>query len=239
MSLTIVSGANYEYRDFYWRLKADCYKFGYDFIGYDYGGLNNGIPFEIKVHNPKDFSKYVGKIPDKPLMLLDALDKAKESLVYMDADVRILKPFDEVGIGDYDIGLTVHDPKFHDGYNGDIVIDERYPFITCYLNSGVIFLKDTKATRKFLKLWYAEMENTTANSDQEALTNLMRKHIGEDNWDKEWHFIDEIKIKFFPASKYNHMTLYGYEEKEPKIRHFVGTVEEKLSQGAIKECVDF
>lgn len=226
--MRIISGANYEYKEFYEKLKQDTQKFGYDFSGYDYGELGDGEKFEMELNNPKDFTKYVGKIPDKPKLILNALEKHKEFLAYLDCDVRIKEDFKEV-IGDYDFGVCVHDMRFHSGAG----IDTRYPHITCYLNAGVLFINNTENARKFLGEWVKEVQLASAKSDQEALTNLLRKHIPEERWDQKDHNVFGVKVRFFPASKYNFIRRYGYTEKNPKIIHYTGAVYEKIAMGAL------
>lgn len=226
MKITVISGADKNYKQFYEKVRDDSRRFGYEFIGYDYGGLGDGIPFEVTLRNPKDFTKYVGKIPDKPKIILDAINRTDNLVAYLDADVRIQDKFDEV-VGDYDIGVTVHDPKFHDGE----LVDTRYNFITCYLNAGVIFANNTENARRFISEWIKEIQESSANSDQEGLTNLLRKHVSD--WSKEYHDVLGIRVRFFPASKYNFITRYGYDEISPKLIHFTGTVEEKINNGAL------
>lgn len=229
MSITIISGANAEYSKFYQKIKEDALRFGYNFQGYDYGGLKDGIPISVELHNPKDFSKYVGKIPDKPFVVLDALERHKTWIIYLDADVRIRDSFNEI-IGDYDIGITAHDPKFHQG----TPIDTRYNFITGYLNAGVIFFNNTEGTRKFIVEWIKKIKASTANSDQEGLTSLLKEYIPEMDWDKEYHNVAGAKIRLFPAAKYNYISRYGYDPAEAKLIHYTGTTEEKINQGALK-----
>lgn len=230
MPITIVSGANHEYREFYFKLKEDAFKLGYEFLGYDYGGLNDGVAFDLELHNPKDCTKYVGKIPDKPKMLLNALERVNGFVAYMDCDVRIKQKIDEV-IGDYDIGITAHDPKLHSGKG----IDDRYNFITCYLNAGVIFLNNTEGTKRFINEWIKKIKESTANSDQEGLTNLLRSYIPEDGWGKPYHKVAGAKVKLLPASKYNFIARYGYDEPNPKIVHYTGLPQEKISMGILRD----
>lgn len=224
-NIRIISGANLEYKEFYDKLKEDATKLGYGFSGYDYGGLGEGIPFDVNIRNTTidDYAeKYVGKIPGKPLMILDALNRTDDFIVYLDADVRMKDNINEI-LYDYDIGVTVHEKEFHD-------CDDRYQEITGYLNAGVIFVNNTEGARRFIEKWIKEIEKTESKSDQEGLVKLLKKHI--DEWEKESHMIDGIKVEFFPSAVYNYTGKRGQCDN-PKIKHFPGTKEEKIAMGAL------
>lgn len=219
--MRIISGANSEYRDFYLKLKEDSKKLGYKFSGYDYGGLGEGIPIEVGLTNPIDYDKYVGKIPGKPKIILDAIERFDDFIVYLDSDVRIMKPFNVEGY--YDIGITAHDVSFHEG-------EEQYLHITGYLNAGVIFVNNTENAKRFIRQWIKEVEYSETGSDQEALTSLLRKHIID--WKKQEHDIFGIKVKLFPSAEYNYTGIRG-ECEEPIFRHYTGTITDKIAHGAL------
>ena len=217
----IITGANKEYKPFYDKLKEDCQKFGYDFRGYDYGGLGDGENFDVKLKNPTENGKYVGKIPEKPQIILGALNRYQEFIVYLDADVRIMQPFNVEG--DYDIGITAHDPRFQEG-------DEPYLHITGYLNAGVIFINNTDGARKFINEWIKDVEFSTTGSDQEALTNLLRRHITD--WTKQDHDVLGVKVRLFPSAVYNYTGIRG-ECDNPILRHYTGIIQDKIAHGAL------
>ena len=167
--------------------------------------------------------KYVGKIPDKPRVILDALNNWEDFIVYLDSDVRIKQPIDEI-VGDYDVGITTHDVKFHTG-------EERYLNITGYLNAGVIFLNNTDKAKEFVKRWIEYVRNSKTGSDQEALTNFLRDYVVD--WTKENHNILGSRVKFFPSPVYNYTGIRG-ECENPKLVHYCGTVQDKINNGALK-----
>lgn len=224
--IRVISGANSTYREFYNKLKEDCKKFGYYFSGYDYGDLGDGTPFNVGLVNPTDYSRYVGKIPDKPKIILDALNRYKEFLIYLDSDVRIVRDISEV-VDDYDVGITSHDPIYHDGK----LANDKYPHITCYLNAGVIFFRNNNKSKHFVEEWIEDVKNTTTGSDQEALTNLLRRHITD--WSIKEHEVVGAKVRLFPSPIYNFTGLRG-DCLNPKIIHYTGTVEDKIKRGALK-----
>lgn len=224
MSITVISGADKQYKDFYFKVKEDCYRLGYDFIGYDFGGINDGIPIEMELHNPTDFSNYVGKIPTKPKMLLDALKRANGLIVYVDSDVRLLEDFRGF-TDDFDIGVTIHGEEMRDREG------ERYGHITGWLNAGVIFFNPNENSERFINNWIEYIDKSSAKSDQEGLTMYLRENISD--WMEGDHEFDGIKVRFLPCREYNSTSQYGFEGN-PKIIHFTGTIEEKLNNGILR-----
>jgi len=220
--MRIITGANKEYKELYNKVKEDAKAFGYKFGGYDYGDLGEGKKISVGIKNPTEYGQYVGKIPGKPLMLLSALKDYDEFLVYVDADVRIKQPIDEV-VGDYDIGVTSNDKRFHTG-------KEKYLYITGFLNAGVVFINNTEKAKEFVKEWNEEIQYTTTNSDQEALTNILRRGIKD--WDITDHEINGVKVRLFPSPVYNYTGIRG-ECDNPKIVHFIGTLKDKLLNGVL------
>lgn len=221
-AMRIISGANKDYEQFYLKLKEDTEKFGYKFSGYDYGGLCEGIKFDVNLINPTDYTRYIGKIPGKPKVILDALERFDDFIVYLDSDIRIRRPIDNIK-GDYDIGVTAHDPCFHEG-------EERCLEITGFLNAGVVFANNTVKARDFIVEWIKEVEFTSTGSDQEALTNLLRRHI--EDWSVPEHEVVGAKVRLFPSPEYNYTRIRG-EHDNPRLVHYTGTVEDKIKLGAL------
>lgn len=207
-NMLILSGANKKYKIFLENLKNDIKRFGYRFK-------------EIKIDQsfPEKFEKdvYKAKIKNKPEIILENMEEGFN--VYMDSDIRILKDFSEVK-GSYDIGFTAHDPKYHDGK----LRVEANPHITGYVNAGVIFINNNERSRRFIKEWIAERPYTATGSDQEALTNLLRRHV------RLWKGNTEVlgaKIRLYPSDIYNSRE----DRTEAKIRHYTGTYDKKIKDG--------
>ena len=167
---------------------------------YDLGQLGYGTKFEGKVSNVVH-----KRIPSKPAIILDGLSKINKDdfLVWLDADTLLMDNIDEIE-GDYDIGVTVRKKKSKK-------IQEAW------INAGVIFVKNTDFSFRFLKTW---IEKTSQRGgDQWALNELCNLQTNT----LETISINEIKIKKFSCEIYNNFYFSENQEKA-KILHYKNDV---------------
>jgi hypothetical protein len=205
--MIIISGSEKKFKKFLDYLVKDCEYLGYEMILNDYE--------KYKFDNKHEIDVYKAKIPMKPEIILDSIKGKTGKFAYMDCDVRIKERVSFNG----DIAITTREPRYQDGK----ILNHAYPHITGYLNAGVIFLKATDKVRAFIKEWIKEIPYTQTGSDQEALTNLLRRHITD--WSYGIKDVMGLKIELLPINIYNCKT----GDKEAKIFHFAGTYEEKCA----------
>jgi len=188
--ITVITAANEKFKDMAEMCMRASEDLGYDTVVYDLGGLGFGKPFNGRV-----FDKTSAKIPSKPNIIFDALQNVDEDdfVVWLDADALLWKPIDEI-MGDYDIGVTVRNPKEQEH---DLPI-----------NAGVVFIKKTPSAIKFMKKWIAQCEKAT--SDQTALNKLLLVKSAD---------IDTVldrqgaKVRCFACDSYN-----NFYFKKPQLR---------------------
>ena len=226
--MTIITGSDKSHRGCVQNLRCSCRGFGYRFLVYDYDGTDHDIPFPIDFESYKKHGKvdYAPKLSHKPWVIYDALNRANDyCYCYCDADVEFLSPIPEVGKADFDIGVTAHPaplvkewPKYH-----------MYPEMSAYLNAGVIFFKKSPETLRFIRVWMKEVKQCGTRSDQHALTNLVRRAFGLQQW-----YMGDVKVvagarvKLFDSTIYNYVPRYKLLNVFPKIIHHIGQ----------KVCVD-
>jgi len=171
---------------------------GYPTRVYDLGGLGFGKPFEARV------SPQIGaKIPSKPNIIRDTLDDVGDNdvVVWIDADALILERIDEILEEDFDIGVTVRQPK---GKENDLPI-----------NAGIVFVRKTSAALKFVDEWIKLCE--TGVSDQQELNKLCQVTTKDLDTSVTRH---NTLIHVFQCRIYNN----SYFAKKPvphaKIKHY-------------------
>jgi len=128
-------------------------KLGYPTKIYDLGGSGIGKPFEARV------SPQVGaKIPSKPNIIKDALLDAdvNDVVVWIDADALILDRIDEILDVNFDIGVTVRQPKAKEN--------------SLPINAGIVFVRKTDRALKFVDNWIELCK--TGVSDQQELNRI-------------------------------------------------------------------
>lgn len=158
----------------------------------------------------------------KPLCILDCINRSVGRLVFLDADAFLINKIDEVFTHDFDIGVTLRrlkELRFIDK-EGQCMV----------LNSGVMFFNsDTSKLELFIKMWNQEIEKTRDYLiEQTALTHLIQKtrkdvyngyyKTGILNADKKI-----IKIIVLPCEIYNYNWIEeGIDLEEVKVLHFKG-----------------
>lgn len=195
--ITFVSAANKKFETYLLRLKQDLKKLDYNFIIYNLGGLDFGIPFNGKVGKTS-----YQTIPCKPEIIEKALISVEDNsfVVWLDADTIINSRIDEI-IDDYDIGVTVR--KVKNKETEDIPI-----------NAGVLFFQKTKNTMKFIDVW--KQKSYEFGGDQIPLNELCNSNISDTN---QIVVQDNLKIKAFPCDIYNNF-YFEKDQSHAKIVHF-------------------
>ena len=134
--ITVITAADSNFKEFVEKCADSSKQLNYKTLIYDLGGLGYGIPFKARV-SPK-----VGaKIPSKPSIIQDALGKVEKGdiVAWLDADTILWERFDEIAYGNYDIGVTVRQPK---------QTENGLP-----INAGVVFVRKTRNAKQFVKQW--------------------------------------------------------------------------------------
>jgi hypothetical protein len=195
--ITFVSAANKTFEKYLLKLTQDLKKLNYNYIIYNLGGLDFGIPFDGKV-GKKSFHT----IPCKPEIIENALNLVDENnfVVWLDADTIINSRIDEI-IGEYDVGVTVRKIKNKE--------TEDMP-----INAGVLFFRKNKNTMKFVNDW--KQKSYKYGGDQIPLNELCNINLSDTN---QIVLRDYLKIKAFPCDIYNNF-YFAKDQSHAKIVHF-------------------
>jgi hypothetical protein len=194
----ILSQADYAFRDRLEFSLSQSEKFGYETVVYDMGGLGYGRECPgflecLDVHHRAAVCML------KPFMMLDALEKTDETVVYLDADAFLVGNIDEIETDDYDIGVT---------YKGG---EKR-----TYINAGVLFIKNNERAKKFLKTWIEDIKRFDEKlrsvdprqlGDQIFLNDLVFSHVSKGKLLGRVKDVDGTRVKFFDYRDYNNFNL--------------------------------
>jgi hypothetical protein len=171
---------------------------GYEPIIYDLGGLGIGKCFDAKVS-----SQIGAKIPSKPNIIKDALLDVDDNdvVVWIDADALILDRIDEILNVDFDIGVTVRQPKAKEN--------------SLPINAGIVFVRKTKQALKFVDNWIKLCE--TGISDQQELNKLCQVTTK----DMDTSVVrDNTLIHVFQCRIYNNSYFKKKSPSHAKILHY-------------------
>ena len=195
--ITVITAADSNFKEFVEKCADSSKQLNYKTLIYDLGGLGYGIPFKARV-SPK-----VGaKIPSKPSIIQDALGKVEKGdiVAWLDADTILWERFDEIAYGNYDIGVTVRQPK---------QTENGLP-----INAGVVFVRKTRNAKQFVKQWIELCE--TGVSDQVELNKLAQVSSNDANSTVQR---GNIKIKAFECNIYNNF-YFKKTQLHAKIIHY-------------------
>jgi len=172
-------------------------------VTYDLGGLGFGTPWELsKIDSVggKKISTGVRVCLTKPEVILNALKVVDdgEILAYLDTDTLLLDRIDELEDEEFDFGFTWQGSKKGRGY----------------CNAGVIFVRKTKASIRFLKKWinniHSDVEGVVKRrglrslGDQIFLNELIDKKLGVGSRRKgTTQKVLGAKVKFLNIDIYN------------------------------------
>lgn len=193
--MQIITASNKQFEPIYNNLKSSLEKLKLKHEVYDLGDLGFGIPF-FEDNNLFQKAGYYNIIANhyksrslfKPRVVKDALERFNDDVVWLDSDTQVLKKFDISG--DYDIGVAERE------FSQSETLPNVFKMMQGKHNAGVIFFKNTKATREFVDKWCelvvvgVETERGVIRNDQLALNNLLK--------------FFNVKIKVFPH-QYNDM----------------------------------
>lgn len=195
----IVIAGDLKYKDYVLQGMNYALKLNYPVIVYDLGGTGLGYKFEGRVTDEPN-----AKIPCKPRIILNALDKVDDNdfVVWLDSDALIYSRIDEI-IGDYEIGVTIRAPK---------MTEHSLP-----LNAGVVFVKKNSKAIEFVKQWMSLSE--AGVSDQPPLNQLCRVTNKDRNTIVERN---GVRIKVWQCEIYNNFYKEGKKSgpKNAKIIHY-------------------
>src|SRR6056300_24193 len=195
--ITVITAADSNFKEFVEKCADSSRQLNYKTFVYDLGGLNYGIPFEGRVS-----PKIGAKIPSKPSIILDALGRVNKGdiVAWVDADTILWERFDEIELGNYDIGVTVRRPKQAES---DLPI-----------NAGVVFVRKTRNAEEFVKKWIALCD--TGVSDQVELNKLSQVTSNDLNTTVQK---ENTKIHVFECDIYNNF-YFKKTQLHAKITHY-------------------
>lgn len=157
---------------------------------------------------PGDFK---GTIPFKPDIIKRALAMGIQKLVWMDADAFCVQHIDEMFEQEFDLCFTLRSREEHD------LVPQSEKLRYAYINAGVIFIRNTQATRDFVDRWILEVDKTESKSDQEALNNLLLLS------GYEWGTFQDLyraRIMTVPTELWNYYRFEFGVPKTAKVLHF-------------------
>ena len=152
-----------------------------------------GKDFEVAEN---DFVDFIKKCTFKPLLIKKVLGNTREPFAWIDVDCLIVGKLDIKF--NFDLGVTMRRKSERD--------QDEYSDYSGWINAGVIFINNTLRAKRLVEEWIEEIPNTKTGTDQEALSNLVRRRP---------------EIKAFTTDEYN----FFYFPEEPgnaKILHFKG-----------------
>jgi len=179
--MLIVIAGDYRFRPYVENADRTTRALGYETLVFDLGNLGMGESFQGRV---SDIPLHT--IPCKPHMLREACSRVAEDsyVVWLDADAIMQARIDEIR-QDYDLGVTMRTKIGNDPRVGAI-------------NAGIVFVRNTAATRRFLDVWAAKSD--LLDGDQSALNAL----IPLEKQDRDQCVGRQgIKVQVFPCAVYN------------------------------------
>lgn len=197
MITTVIAG-DFNFKKYVEKSVEYSTKLGYNTLVYDLGNLGFGEPFEARVT-----AKIGAMIPSKPNIIKHALANVNEGdiVAWIDADALIVQRFDEIADTDFDIGVTVRQPKAREN--------------SLPINAGIVFLRKTSETLKFVDKWVELCESGV--SDQQELNKLAQITT------QDMHTTvirDKTKIHAFPCRIYNNFYFSKKSVPHAKIKHY-------------------
>lgn len=189
----IVTCANAAYDEIIKASMARNTGLGYKVRVYDIGSLGIGKPFNTNFMPVAIAERLRGRLPIKPLIILQGLKDAGVPVCWMDADAFAIRRFDDVGM-DFDVAVTMRRPEERGA--------TRWPTFYGFANAGVIFFNHTPAAFQFIDMWIREVEMTSSLSDQEALNRLVLQATDFTEYNKVFR-LGAIRIKILKTDEYN------------------------------------
>jgi len=222
--MKIIIAADGRFREMVEFADSQAKKFGYETLVYDLGGLGIGEEFSVAKEEltEENDEPHIVMAPFKPRLIRHALRAHDDFLVWIDADAFIIKPIDEAITNDYDIGVTMRRKEERGG--------SHFPDISGYLNSGVIFLNNTIATKRFVEEWNEITQRLDPQSDQYGINELVRQVTDLTEYNKVFVREDGLRIKVFECDEYNYYYLKENVSNKAKILHFKGQYRKRYDE---------
>jgi len=196
--ITIVSAGTPDFRGMMEENRIRCEALGYRYAPH---GLSHS-------------SDLVGAIPPatfKPRLMAEALregeprasfepsatgdDPSRNIIGWMDADAIIVRPLDSLLDIDFDVAVTLREPD---------LIGTTQP-TSNYLNSGVVFFRNTAAARLFVANWITLSD--AMQTDQGALNLMVGPRWTDVDWKSSYGTTTVergYRIHVLPCSEWNH-----------------------------------
>ena len=177
LAMIVITAGTTEYRAIIESQARKCAALGYSHRIFDLGGLGIGRPHSVEIEDlqPTHNGDSLPPATFKAGLLLDALVSEVSHgglAMWMDADcvpLRSIIPY--TAVGKYDAAVTLR-PKSEIGKCGIKSMD--------FLNSGVVWIRNTPQGRTFAKRW-SELSTHFA-TDQGALNELVAPEFGAKEW---------------------------------------------------------
>ena len=167
---------------------------------YDLGGLGIGTPWTVHDNTFQVLGYYRTHYPCHPSrsmhkaeIVMDFCKKQAEGEIvcYLDCDTEVLKPVDEIGQTEFDVGVTVFESTQRKECH--------------WLNAGVIFFRCVPKTFQFIEKWIYNTEYY--GNDQRGLSRTV--------FDGDW------RVHEFSAEIYNYNMKSPLQPNEStKILHY-------------------
>ena len=195
-TIHIVTAADIQFKDMVDKCVESVQDFKYNVFLYNLGDLGYGERFDAR------YGSGIGaKIPSKPFIVLDAIEKINDNdiLVWMDADTIMWDNIDDIDIP-YDVGVTVRKSKSIEG---------QFP-----INAGVIFFRKNQNTLNFLAEWATQCENS--HSDQLVLNRLLKIKTTDVHQNLQ---VNDLDVRVFDCDTYNNF-YFKQPQLHAKITHY-------------------
>ena len=151
LAVIVVTAGTAEYKPIIEAQARKCREFGYEHRIYDLGGLGIGIPYQVPASDLKPTVNGDSLPPAtfKAALVMEALQAAQpgETICWLDADcipVKTFHPLSMVDENPADAAVTLRQAS-EIGLSNNPALD--------YLNSGVVWIRNTMKGRELCRLW--------------------------------------------------------------------------------------
>ena len=205
--MKFVVAANHRFKDQAMKCIYSITDLNYSALVYDLGGLGFGFPFEVKDQSFQSTGCYktgFTKWRSRAMHVCDVVKQAflytepGETLVYLDADTRLLSRIDEVEALPFAVGVTIRP-------------ENEWPMLG-RANSGVVLFRNCIPARLFVDDWSYSTTNT--GSIQEGLNTTLEK-VKEN---------DLAHVEEFPTAIYNNYHEPNNPPPGTKIIHYRASI---------------
>lgn len=224
--IEIITAGTGKFRDMIAKTSDATRRVGYDVRAFDLGGVGFGEYWSVPVRHEgrgrtsvggestQHEKNVFGVAPWKPSIISHVLSQEVDqtkTIVWLDADAWVIRPLTELGVGYFDVAVTMRRPN-------ERGLSSR-PELWGYLNAGFVAFRPTPQAMKFLKMWQLEVERVATGSDQHAMNNIVRKVTDLRHYNRIFK-LEDIKIKILATEQFNNY--YAPEPPMPNtcVMHF-------------------